>query len=98
LTLGRKFSKHRKRWGLAGSIKEDDELDELDSVILCCIAENPGINIKHVWDHITDKGLDINLLSAYYRVNTLEKASYLRTEKGNRNERKCWILDNTEKT
>ena len=86
MTLGRKFSKHHERWG-----KGEDELDELDNAILTCISNKPGINITQVW-HCISMNTDINILNAYYRVNTLQRAGYLRTEKGNRNERKCFVV------
>lgn len=65
--------------------------DGLDQVILAYIEENPGTNVRDIWRHIKgNDGLTYNELTIRHRVKTLEKASYIRTERF-RNERRCWI-------
>jgi Fe2+ or Zn2+ uptake regulation protein len=81
---------HHERWG-----KGEDELDELDNAILKCITKHPGLNITRVWNCVNN-GTEIKLLSAYYRINTLQRAGYIETKKGYRNERLCYLTQATE--
>ena len=90
LKLKRQTSMYHKQWEA-----EAGQVDALDKRILRCLYDKPGINITRVWTCINN-GDGIKKLGVYYRINTLSAAGYLRTEKGARNERRCYLTKSTE--
>lgn len=101
--IRRQHSRHNKEReaSITPSADSRDILDLMDRDILVCIQKNPGLSMMAVYrcyvDQLKENKQDEELLELQvrYRINTLEKAGYIRTERviKGRAERQCYIAE-----
>ena len=94
--IARQHSKHNKE--LDATIKPSeyapDTLDTMDRDLLLCIREHPGLSIRGVYRcYCEQTGHRFGEQQVRYRIRTLEKAGFIRTERvvNHWAERRCFL-------